>query len=280
MKFIVSGSQGLFLIDNGKKSKLRGGHIYGVSFDANNIFCAQRVKGTNIVRLNKNFKKISDKVIKGGHVHQCHFDTKTQHLFVTMTCNDELLRYDPFKQEEIARYKWAKSGDHEHHMNSVWRCQFTEEMYVYEHNIYGKHPKYTGGILRLGEDYKPVEKWEFGDKGHGIALINGWMYIADSNNERIVRKCIHTGEEQMMVETKEYPKHQPRGLAISDDYILVGMTELASRRTRGNLGYGLVIVYDKNFNKLDCHSIATGQIYEVRFIDRPDYAHNGIVFHE
>lgn len=277
MRFVVGGSQGVFIVDNGKKHQVRGGHVYGVTFSEQHMYCCERIKnGTNIVRLDKNFKQLYAHRVVGGGVHQAHFDVQTGHLFVTITNADQLLEFDVDQKKEVARHKWATGK--EHHMNSVWRSPDTGAMYVYEHNTTGHTSKHIGGVHRLGDDYTPIQTWKIANKGHNVMVHNGWLYVVNSFDESLVRKHIKTGEEEVLVETKEYPAYAPRGLAFSDDYILMGLTELASRKDRHKTRFGLVCVYDRDFNKLEEHQIAAGQIYEVRFLDRVDYAHNRLIF--
>jgi len=93
MKFIVGGSQGIYIVNNGKKDKIRSGHIYGVTFDKNNIYCCERIAtGTNIIQIDKNTHKVKYcHRVPGGGVHQAYYDTVTGHLFVTITKTDQLL---------------------------------------------------------------------------------------------------------------------------------------------------------------------------------------------
>lgn len=280
MRFIVGGSQGVFVVDNGSKKKVRGGHVYGVTFSREHLYCCERIRnGTNILRLDKDFKQIYAHRVPGGGVHQAHYDVKTKHLFVTITKADQLLEFDVDEKKEIARHKWAKGA--EHHMNSVWRSHDTDAMYVYEHNTKGvaKENQQIGGVLRLDDNYKPIKTWEMANKGHNVFVDNGWLWVVNSFDECLMRKNMKSGQEEILITTKEYPAYAPRGLAVSDDYILMGLTELASRRDRAKTRLGLVCVYDrKTFKKLEEHEVAAGQIYEVRFLDRVDHAHNRLVF--
>ena len=279
MRFLVGGSQGLFLVNKGNKKKLFTGHIYGVSFSQDHVYCCQRVSnGTNIVCLDRNFKQVYSHNVNGGSVHQAHYDLQTGHLFVTITRQDQLLQFDVEAKREVARHKWATGS--EHHMNSVWRSPHNGAMYVYEHNTRGvaKQGDQIGGVLRLDHNYQPIRTWEMANKGHNVMVHNGWIYVVNSFDEFLMRKDVETGTEENLIGTSEYPAYAPRGLAFADDCILMGLTELASRKDRSKTREGLVCIYDREYNKTEEHKIAAGQMYEVRLLDRLDHAHNRIIF--
>lgn len=278
MKYLVGGSRGLFEVNNDVVKKVFTGHLYGVSFDQNYIYACQRVQqGTKILKFSKNYKVLQSETVRGNSVHQCHFDVKTQRLFVTITRNDELLEFDVEKFKEIKRHKWAGKGHYEHHCNSIWRDPINDSWYVYEQNIYGHTSKYQGGVHRLNDKFEIESTWEIGDRGHNVVAIDHYLWIVNSFKKCLSILDMDLNQIDNPIDVSEYKDFAPRGLAMSSGHILIGLTELASRADRKKTRKGLIVTYDRGFNKINELEIDSGQMYEVRFLDRIDYAHNKII---
>ena len=95
---------------------------------------------------------------------------------------------------------------------------------------------------------------------HNIGLLEGEQVVCRSK-ERTV--CV---SGQVVLRLDSYT----RGLALGDDFQIVGTsTEAASREERAQ-GHGGVVVTDRDFTPLATIVLAGTQVNEIRRVDRPD----------
>jgi hypothetical protein len=130
--------------------------------------------------------------------------------------------------------------------------------------------------VKVNADLTSVEQqWQLGSHNHNVFFDGTFLYTCDSHNGKLLRMNMDTEE----VEEKSIGAFA-RGLAVTDDLILVGSNTLAERDKRhdGSPAYvtflrrdTLEFVDSKTFMKC-------GQLFDIRVIDREDHAHNGIPF--
>lgn len=70
-----------------------------------------------------------------------------------------------------------------------------------------------------------------------------------------------------------------RGLAASEEYVLIGESQRANRKDRYYSSSGLWILDRRTWKSVDYLCLGPyGQVHEVRLLDVPDYAHHGHIF--
>lgn len=289
-KAIVGTSERLIYFDGKKDNTIYKGEFYGISFDDNHIYACERIPNgkTNIILFDKNLSVVDKCKINCSHVHQAYYDPMLKRLLIAHTRQDEMIVWNTLEKKKESVQKWTQTdGKKDYcHFNSVWRDLWGDlALYIYEHDLKADRDgvkNQLGGIRHLSADFSTKNTWPIADKGHNIYVQDNEIFVLDSNGQfclAAINKKTH--EKRIVLSTKHYDGYAPRGLAISDELILVGLTKLASRMKRRRPDHkGFIVCFDRN-TKEEIGSIeidSIGQLYEIRFLDRVDYAHNGIVF--
>jgi aspartate 1-decarboxylase len=293
VKFIVGTSQKLIVFENSNPIYSYSGDFYGITFNKDTIFaCARDLSGTIIHEFDKNFELKHKTLVVINSVHQALFDIITEKVFITHTRQDRLAIWDPISRKILAYHKWHEGpdGNDFHHINSIFRnIDGDNKLYVYEHNVSDycgtDGNKHIGGVIRLSDKFQIEKIFKMGKQGHNVYISENKICIVDSFNEkrisRILEYDIKNTKFKTLISMPEYDGFAARGLAISDDLIIIGLTRLASRATRKFPSHkGFVIIYNRNnFEKLKEIEISgIGQVYEIRLLGVKDYAHNQIEF--
>ena len=118
---------------------------------------------------------------------------------------------------------------------------------------------------------KQICKHRYDPDMHNIFILDNHLCTHMSAKGKIVDNNKHT-----FLKTKPYS----RGIVITDEYILVGISPVAIRdRRSGNLD-GSIVIYDRKQNNKMIGKIIipnAGQIIEIRCTNKKDYAHNEII---
>jgi hypothetical protein len=301
MRILIGSPRGVFIIDdalgNHTVKHILQGSVYGVSFNEDKIFVARRKH--NIVFLDKNLKRSGTAPkLQIASVHQIHYDVQDKLLYITDTVHDRIVAYDPVKNKIQKQIKLKGATNKEMHFNSVWRNPEDKKIYGYIHCFEGiSNPpeQQRPYAIRLDDNLKIEHKWRMGKKGHNVYVENGYIYVLDTFGEdcntkknhivsRMIRKPIDSPPEsqpsEILFDVSEYVNYCVRGLCVSDDHVVVGLSTLGNRGNRmKKCNHGYVVIYDRNYKKIkDIHIKNCGQVYETRLLDVKDYAHNGIIF--
>lgn len=182
----------------------------------------------------------------------------------------EPTRLGHYQEARLSEARWDRlsidtpSGEH---LNSIF--EYEKLLYVLCH---GHRQGSRVGIL----SYPELEIVSIFDCGSRFGMHNLWItdqgqWIAcDSENGSLV---------DLQSQNPLWKCHSPiftRGLAASDDVLIVGESEKVSRSGRHNSIAALWIICRKTWKPLDYIFLGPfGSVHDVRLIDVPDYAHHG-----
>lgn len=175
--------------------------------------------------------------------------------------------------------KWREREEPAQHLNSIW-CD-GENFYVVEHRK-REMPK---RIRIFDLDFEPMGCIELlrnafiKERPHGIHNVyieGGILYTCSP--KAFVRHDLISGHSEPIVPCKLVNEaHYVRGLARVPGKFFIGLSEAKVRSERGE-GDSAILVTDDDFNVLDILPLKdTGGLNEIRAIDGPDLAHNGMV---
>lgn len=270
MKLVISSRFGMSVLD------LDSGEItdpfnipetwspYGISWDQDKMFIALRPGGKlSLERLwvyDRNLSKTGE-IVKDkmtfSDLHQVFcFDGR---VWVCSPGRNQVAIIDPDGSHEV----WKPNPDKEtvkregrppldyNHFNSVWIKD--DRLYLVAHNF-----------------ERRAEVWEFTYPGR--ELIKKLPLNDYAHNICVTKKDFITlGSEDN--------KHYGRGLAVSEEFVFRGDSRyIKDKIERQKSLQGSVVVEDREFNKIREIPINKGEIYEIRILDRPDHAHNGIIW--
>lgn len=153
-------------------------------------------------------------------------------------------------------------GKDTHHFNSIWADQ--EYLYLVGHNrgpsdiwIFERQSRRLMGKRRIGE-------W-----AHNVWSLDGQLAVCNSRMGRI-----ETQSGEVLAETGGFP----RGVAVTDDRIYVGVSGRAHRMMRW-AGRSDLLVFDRSWKLLDTIDLGqNGGVNEIRVLNKPDLAHNAKPF--
>lgn len=147
------------------------------------------------------------------------------------------------------------------HLNSVWSMHNT--VYIGSHQ---------GAIFchDISSD-KQICQHHYDPNIHNVFILDGDLCTHMSARGEIINNS-----KRVLLKTKPYS----RGIIITDEYILVGISPVTIRdRRSGNLDCSILIYDRKQNNKMVGEIILpnAGQIMEIRCVNKKDYAHNEII---
>jgi len=278
---IATRNRRLILWDDGPRTIYKSEYprfqkFYGTTWDAEKIYVAEHRKGGPSVVL------VFDKELNlQGHLpvqledpHQVFWWDGM--LYIPEPGHDVVLLWNG---NGIRRVGWKKPNEPNMHLNSVW-CD-GEKFYVVEHR-WTKMPK---RIRVLNLRFKPIDCITITKKDfigpppfigmHNVYVENGLLYACSPR--ALVRHNLASGRSNPIVlHPLMDASHCAIGLARVPGKFFVGLSELKPRAERGT-GDSAVLVTDDNLRVLDILSLKdTGTLYEIRAIDGPDLAHNGM----
>lgn len=157
------------------------------------------------------------------------------------------------------------------HVNSIWIDGGM--IYVVEHKFGPSNVKYFNNKFEfLGEETG------LGEKMHNVYVEDGKLFVCSSEAECIIIRDLSTGEDRV-INTSQYAKGLPRGLARTPGRWYIGISQRAIRDVRHITHDGVVLVLDDDFKPIKkIHLKNIGQVLEIRAMTDLDRAHNGIPF--
>ena len=173
---------------------------------------------------------------------------------------------------------WRPSPHDIDHINALWSDK--QYMYVAEHR-----QKVTGiSIVRkCSLELEHIEDYEIGPNIHNIYRDGDLLYNLTSPHDDdpagIVITDLQSGAQDR-VNKPEWGRVLLRGLARTEDYWYVGMSRWEGNRAKREIGDALIIQLDNDFNETERILLEDyGPVCDIRVLNAPDKAHNGIVHH-
>jgi hypothetical protein len=274
MKLLISTYAHWLLWDDGRVQILREGHgkrpgdfvYFGCSWNRHTVFvcegstdCQNRVYTYDARGRCTGQLPFTD--IKGPH--QCYWWDGS--LYVA---NTQRNRVEVWGRGGVRHIRWAKETRDTEHINSIW-CD-GEQFYVVGHRWKFQPKK----IWVFGLDWKlrrviDIVVREETPGMHNVYIEDGVLYTLGPRD--VIKYDLRTGDD-----TRTRTGYYLRGLARVPGRFLVGASQKCERKGRAE-GDSQFHILDDDLNLLETVTLKdTGGITEIRAVDPPDLAHNGL----
>ncbi len=270
-KFLVSTKKGFLLLADGQIRHLLAGQFFGISALEQSWYVFQRMsyRSGRVVRFTltgdgmSDCKQVITKLSPGCH----QIDFLDAQLYIMDTYNNRLLVFDRngSRWSQTAEYypggtlSDGRKSPNYAHMNSLWRSG-DGDIWLMFHNETLKTGNHSE-IVRLDANHEIAQRITTdASNAHNVVSIDGKFLYCDSLASTVVH-----GDQ--VVYRSEY---FTRGLAVTDDLVLVGHSQYGARELRDELG-GSIAVLDRHFNLLQV--IPTpGMVQDIRAASEVDLA--------
>lgn len=241
---------------------------YGITWSSDFLFAAIRGNGGSgqqkILVYDKKLNLLDD-LSYGSHIfadlHQIMwYDNKLWvvssglNLVVIITFYVKSTSYRIWEPNPFTPQKARKTGHpitDRNHFNSIWFE--SSRVYLVAHNFEQRSEIWEFSYPSLELTKRRLS----GHYAHNVCRIDG---------------------DLMTLSTDPPPPVYNRGLAVSADKIFTGQSVLnEDRKARREEIRGSVLVWNKKWELEKEISIDRGEVYDVRLIDEPDFAHHGMV---
>jgi hypothetical protein len=279
--FILSSSHAAWLVGPTKHRKIHEGFglYYGLTWDSSNIYVGyrgtqataptDRVQRIAVLDKEYNQKKLVPGVFLA--IHQILY-TRGK-LYVTATSIDAVYSVDLLNGHRET-HDWVGHGTDIHHINSLF--DDGNHFWVCYHNLDGRSTmEKKSQMVKLIPSLSVVEELHnLGKSSHNIYVDSKYVYTCNSNAGSLMRKNRRTGELESAA-----VGGWARGLAVTDDFILVGSSTRGAPGLR-DLGSLTVHMLDRETLQLIDERLfpGFGGVYDLRIVSQPDHAHNALPF--
>jgi hypothetical protein len=273
--FLLSSYRGCWKVVGSEINCIHRGHglYYGITWSEDTIYVGYRGSQADnvpeVVMLNRNYKQFGKAPGAFNEVHQILYVNGK--LFVTATMDNAI---DVVEGRKRTRVNWTDTEEDRDHINSIFFDG--EDFWVCYHSLNIKdRSKKESLVVKLDNSLTEVlEEYYVGRGIHNVFVDNEYIYVCDSSTGSLARLNIVSGN---VVRVPLGP--WTRGLAVTEDYILVGSSVKGPRgmRLEGDL---CVHLLDRNtLDVLDGRVFADfGAVFSIRVIGERDYAHTDILF--
>jgi hypothetical protein len=280
MKLLVATSHGLLEVTENSTKEIENkfAEYYGITWNAKNVYIfgrnsfANKGKLAKIRVFHRSFVHkftIDARNCWGGHQMYC-FNNRiyvccTAHRHISVYQNDKFIKKVPWKDwNKITKFKC-------NHINSIWSNG--KYLFIIAHN------NGPSDILKTDFNFNILDHYKVGREIHNIYVHNTVALFNSSRQSLLVEYDLETRKLVRKVSTKlDGQAIYNRGLAVTKDYIVVGLSMHGDRHgRRRKSGYSVILVFDNNFKLLQKIKLKQyPQIYEIRSIEDLDLAHNSI----
>ena len=271
--FLVSSSKAVFLYKDNqfKEVSIGDGIWYGLTkYPEGFIFLTRKnLNGTDGGNPNAtNTLEFYDKEFKLTG-HNSNIDTRDGHQIL---CIGNVLYVCNSGKNTITYIGRLGYGNHiclypsevgldVHHMNSI--SFYDDKFYICQHRT--KFGLDNGGVSVWGKGWNFIEHIEIGTHAHNAQIKDGFLWSCDSENGVIVKINLDTKERQEYSVSHDC---MTRGLAINENFLLVGLSERDTRERRHFNKTGRIVIYSypdmKFFHELKLDGV--GQINDILLV--------------
>lgn len=274
--FLVTTNKGLFLVREGKPTHILEGDLYGLTWNAKNIFLANyeaKVLTWENEKTIKNMEKVPFN-FRMDDIHQILWWHGS--LYVVHTAYN---RIDVWENEErVFSYQWhpfkTKGEQSAQHINSIW-CNHSN-FYIVEHNR-GKVPV----CVRVFDlKFKEVNCYLFNNiqtihnNGlHNVYIENDILYTLSVNN--LIMRNLNTQQDEVLDIRSHNDIGYLRGFARDNNYFYIGESRVSLKEDR-RTGNSNIIILNNNYKIVSTIELKnSGQLNDIRLL-KNDFAHNSI----
>jgi len=294
MDILVTTSQGLERITKYSRQRLLSGNgiYYGLTWDGSSIYVAERMHFGPEENLHERIAVYSpgfdlQHVIRTPfRLHDLHalfYHPDEENLYAANAGKNQILVWNRGKSGgehptgvlpwEVLTSQESKPQNRDiNHVNSVWWDTKNQRMYIVEHN------RGESRVVVTDQTYKPIDIMHLGREAHDAVLVDRRVLTCSSREGALIEYDPLTRRKTRMV--KFGGSYYPRGLAVTEDRIYVGLTAFNPQRGIRNTGTAKVLVLNRDMETVRSIRIpGAGQVLAIRAA-RGDLAHNGLDFPE
>lgn len=247
-KFLISTSKGVYLYKDSQITKIyQGGVCFGLAKLIDQYIVLNRnnydgsgggnPNGVNSLEFfDLNFHHIggvSLEFIKDGH--QIFVDDN-QDVIITNTGLNVLTKIT--QDGKISNlFPNPERGQDVHHYNSI--SKYKNLWMINQHRSQSNQD--DGGVLLFNENWEKIEYVPVGKHAHNCLGRDGFIWVTKSYDGKLVRIEL---ESKNKVEYDIAPGYLTRGLIITDQYLLVGLSEFDHRDSRHKSKTVRIYIYD------------------------------------
>ena len=265
---IIATKRGLYQLKDKKLRIIQLGEFYGVTIVDDKLYVLNKVseKEAHIVAyqlLNNKIQKQSRNIVIHGldeAIHQIDFFNNT--LYLTDTHNNRILAFTK-KGKKINQYyplgeiNNGRGSPNYGHINSIFSD--LKHVYLVCHNN-SVHSGKTSEILKTDMEFNVLNKITTSSQSaHNVILYQGKLYHCDSLNSLL------KVDDKPLFQTMEFT----RGLAMTNDKIIVGDSNYAKRKDRSKSKGSIYLL--NHDGKLIEKLMIPGMIQEIRVLGEKDY---------
>jgi len=250
------------------------GLYYGLTWDDKQIFMGcrnnvNRVGGEQVVVLGSDYRVLTTIPGEFRQLHQILF--ANDNLYVTSPEDNAI---DVIGDGGARRrMNWTGEQTDVNHINSVWFDGHS--FWVCYHNLCAAESDKSSRVVRLDAELHVVEEeFTIGKSIHNVFVTSEFVYTCNSGEGLFSRLHRYTGQK---LEVNLGP--WVRGLAVTDEFFLVGTSRKGDRKTREEGDTVVHLLDRKTLQEVDSRRFKDfGAVYSMRVVGQPDYAHNNIPF--
>lgn len=283
-RILISTYQQVILWDGKTQRIILKGHehqgyttYYGITWNEEHIIISEsgEARYSTYHMLDGNLERVGELPIGQGisDPHQIYW--WNDKLYIASADQDKIVIWDGETCRDVS---WNKPGEPRKHVNSIW-CD-GERFYVVEHR-YREMPKW---IRIFDLDFEPVDCIELTIRGfvkrprgiHNVYIEDGILYGCAP--KAMYKYDVSSGEHTCIpIGNLAKAAHRIHGLARVPGKFFIGLTRIVEVRSDRGKGNSAVLVLNDDFvpmGKLLLRDV--GGINDIRAVDGPDLAHNGI----
>jgi len=242
---------------------------YGITWAKGRLFVTHGEWPSSLLEYDSSGKILNRFLPPKNHIQmfRAHQITSIDnHIIITSTLNDTLFRFD-IKTEEWDYFSIIESNfkriyaPDKHHLNSVWYSD--KKLYLILNN--------KGESALNIYDYPQmslIESKILGQKVHNVWKMKDQIWFCNSGDGTVRSE---KGEKITV-------GHWSRGVALSEDYLVLGASGLGGRNARRDKE-SIVHVFDAKSLKPLNKFYVTGNINEIRMVGTQDKSHISEVYH-
>lgn len=272
-ELLIGATGGMFYLAGQSLYKLCPGKFYGLSRISDLWFVYRKVDRYlgQILSLDLKTRSLNlEKNLLPRTIHQLDFigsrlfvvDTLNKlYIFTFQDCNNKSKGLH--LQKEILLNGPLTRGNKSPnycHVNSIFFHQ--GHYYLMFHNTTSKTGR-PSQIAVFDLEFQEKKRIDInGHDAHNICILDGQLIYCDSGRKRLV-----WGKKECQVDL------MTRGLAISDQWIILGGSVFASRKDREQTSGKIYFIQRPGLNRISEIKIpGSGQIQEIRLVNEPDYS--------
>lgn len=288
VKFLITTSKGLGLLDGDKLrmiSETDDKRVFGITWNDRQVFVSRNTPTHSVIDVYGRDLRKTGEIKNTAHMQDVHQIYWTNgNLYCCNTKHNQICWWDGKRWDW---FSWRPDRDGKHHFNSIW-ADGDGNLYFIEHNRH-KVPTRRSRIYMFDRHHQRKDSWQVGRGSHNVYREGATFWVNSSCDFTFVR--YNTKSKEIIHEVDMPDQHiysydfwHTRGLCFDGDRFYIGLSEWLPRdRQRFAMKAAIAVVSaDKKRGQMKYERYievpGVGQIYDIRLIDKPDLAHNGIPF--